>query len=259
MNIDLKRYELFGWDYEHFAPLTDKEVVWYKKFAHRTGGPVLELACGTGRLLTSIAKEGYEIVGIDLSTNMLHLARGRTSQLPPEVKKRIQLYNMNMSDFQLKRKFGLIFIADNSFRVLKTKEQQLSCLKCVYHHLRPDGKFLMTERRFDPTKFVNGRREIPWSEPIRHPLSGDLVKRKIEIQLTKNGKRMHGVMLYKTGHANGSETVEKCPFEIPVMLKDDYISLFSEAGFSPRVFVGYEEQENDEKNSILCFVCDKSE
>ncbi len=59
MNTDLKRYELFGWDYEHHSPLSKREVAWYKRFAHRIGGPVLELACGTGRLLILIAKEGY--------------------------------------------------------------------------------------------------------------------------------------------------------------------------------------------------------
>ncbi len=117
----------------------------------------------------------------------------------------------------------------------------------------------MTERRFDPTKFVNGRRDIPWSEPIRHPATGDLVRRKVEIQLTENGKWIRGTMFYKTTHANGSETVEECSFEAPVMFKDDYISLFSEAGFSPSVFVGYEEQEDDGENPFLCFVCDKDE
>jgi len=253
----LKRYELFGWDYKFYGRLSKQEVDWYKKFAHRTGGPVLELACGTGRLLISIAKDGYEIAGIDLSVNMLDLAKERVSQLPPDVQKRIQLHNGDMSNFQLDRRFGLIFIADNSFRELNTKEQMLLSLKCIYHHLRAGGKFLVTVRRFDPTRFVDGRREWDWSEPIRHPATGDSVRRKIETQLIKDGKWIRGLMFYETIHSNGSKTFEECPFEAPVMLTDDYISLFSEAGFSPSVFVGYEEQEDDGTNPILCFVCDK--
>ena len=257
MKTDLKRYELFGWDYEHHCPLGEKEMAWYKKFLRKTGGPVLELACGTGRLLISIAREGYEVVGIDLSMGMLHLAKERLSQLPLEVQKRIRLYNRDMSNFQLDQQFGFIIIADNSLRELTTKEQQLSCLKCVDHHLQPGGKFLVTVRRFDPTKFKNGRRDIPWSDPIRHPNTNDSVRRRMEIQLSEDGKWIRGVMFYKTIHANGSETIEECPFEAPVMLTDDYISLLSKAGFSSNVFVGYEEQEDDGKNSVLCFVCDK--
>lgn len=259
MNVDLKRYELFGWDYEYINPLTDKEVAWYVRFAEKTGGPILEFACGTARLLVSIARAGFDIDGIDLSTGMLEIAKKRISQLSLEIQRRIQLYNMDMSDFKLDRKFALIFIADNSFRELKTKEQQLSCLRCVHNHLRPGGKFLVTVRRFDPSKFVGGRRDTLWSEPIRHPVTGDLVKRKVEIQLTENGRWIHGVMLYKTRHADSSETVEECPFEVPVMFRDDYISLFSEAGFSQNVFVGYEEQEDDGKNPILCFMCARDE
>ena len=55
MTDQLKRYELFGWDYPIQAPLSDEEVAWYLKFARETGGPVLELACGTGRLLCRLA------------------------------------------------------------------------------------------------------------------------------------------------------------------------------------------------------------
>ena len=65
MQTGLKRYELFGWDYEHHCPLSEQEANWYKRFLRKTGGPVLELACGTGRLLTCLAKEGCDVVGID--------------------------------------------------------------------------------------------------------------------------------------------------------------------------------------------------
>lgn len=259
MNIDLKRYDLFGWDYEYVNSLPDREVAWYVKFARETRGPVLELACGTARLLVEIARAGFAIDGIDLSPGMLEIAERRIAQLPSEIRSLIRTHRMDMSDFHLNRMFGLIFIADNSLRELKTSEQQLSCLKCIQRHLRPGGKCLITERRFDPEKFAHGRHDIPWAEPISHPVTGDLVQRKIAVELSEDGKWIRGVMVYKTIHANGSETVEECPFEAPVMVRDDYICLFAEAGFSPSVFVDYEEQEDDGKNPILCFVCDKEE
>ncbi len=265
MNVDLKRYDLFGWDYEYNNPLTDKEIVWYLKFAQELEGPILELACGTARLLTSFARAGFDVEGIDLSKGMVEIARKKISQLPFEIRARIRIHNLDMSDFHLDRKFSLIVIADNSFGELKTREKQLLCLRSVYHHLRPSGKLLLTVRRFDPKEFVRGRRDSPWSKPIRHPITGHQVRRKIQMQLTENGKRIRGKMFYsinpsdKTTYRDGSEKVEECPFETPVMFKEDYLSLFSEAGFSASVFVGYEEKEDDGKNPILCFVCDKDE
>ena len=166
MNMDLKRYNLFGWDYELINPLTPQEIDWYVRFAGKTGGPLLGLACGTARLLVALAWASFEADGIDLSTSMLEVAKKHISLLPSQICCRIRLHHMDMSSFALDQKIGLIFIADNSFRELKTREQQLSCLRCVRHHLHPDGKFLMTERRFDPQRFRSGQRDMAWSSPI---------------------------------------------------------------------------------------------
>jgi len=257
MDKSLKRYELFGWGYELINPLSDKEVGWYVKFARELNGQVLELGCGTGRLLVEIAKYGFDVEGIDLSKSMLEVAQKRISNLPPEIKARIRIHNLDMTDFQLHRKFNLIFIADNSFAELETRGKQLSCLKSVYPHLYPQGKLLITVRRFDPKEFVNGEKVTPWSKPFSNPETGDLVQRKVKTQLVENGKRIRGVIYYKTTHEDGKDTIEECPFERTVMLTDDYTSLFSEAGFSTKAFVGYEEKEDDGKDPIVCFVCGK--
>jgi len=67
----------------------------------------------------------------------------------------------------------------------------------------------------------------------------------------------HCAFFYKITQKDGREILEKCSFEAPIMLKEDYVSVFSEAGFRPHVFVGYEEKEDDGENPFLCFVCDK--
>ncbi len=259
MDYDLERYDRFGWDYEHHVPTDDRERTWYERFARRTGGPVLDLACGTGRLLGPIASAGFEVVGVDLSQTMLDLARQRIAELPTAVRQRIQLLRQDMSRFRLVRRFGLAYIADNSFRELKTRSQHLSCLRCVYDHLRPDGTFLMTERRFDPASFVDGRKAFPGSEPIQNPATSEQVSRRIEIELSEDGKWIRGVMVYKTVHMDGRETTHPCPFESPVLLTDDYLALFGEVGFSANVFAGYEERPDDGEHPTLCFVCSKAQ
>jgi SAM-dependent methyltransferase len=257
MNANLKRYEIFGWDYEHFNPLTEKKIAWYLKYAHKSKGPILELACGTGRLLIALAEAGFECDGIDLSTGMLKIAARQMAQLPPQMQSRIRIHNMDMTDFQLARKYNLIIIGDNSIGELETREEQLSCLKCSYQHLRPDGMFLLTVRRFNPASFVDGRKETPWSEQICHPITGHMVSRKVRMQLAPDGKSVHGVMRYKTTATNGREIIEEFYYDKPVMSPDDYISLLTVAGFSPTIFVDYEDRKDDGKGLIFCIVCDK--
>jgi len=252
-----KRYEMFGWDYQQINRLSQKEINWYVSFAQKTGGPVLELACGAGRLLIEIARQGFDCDGIDLSPNMLAIAENNVSALPMDISSRVRLHNMDMADFDLGRKFGLAIVADNSFRELVTMPQQESCLRCVYRHLRRGGKLLVTVRRFDPSRYQDGRREWGWSTPLRNPVSGEIVTRKVESELTEDGRRIRGAFLYKTTHADGRETLEKCGFEAPIMLKSDYISLFTKTGFQPHVFAGYESEKDDEQSPIMSFVCDK--
>lgn len=257
MNRNLERYEQFGWDYEHLNPLMDEETLWYLSYVRETGGPVLELACGSGRLLEQIALAGFEVEGVDLSGKMLKLAEERLSRLPVETASRIQLHNLDMTDFAIGRHYSLIIIADNSFVELKTKEMQLSCLKCVHRHLKQDGRFLMAVRRFDPAAFQDNRRVLDWSEPVLDRASGDMTARRGEFTLADDGKHVQGTLYYKTVRKDGSEQVVELAYEAPVMTKEDYLALLSEAGFRAEVYAGYRKQADDGKNPLLCFVCEK--
>jgi len=253
---NLERYDRFGWDYEAFGPLGEKEAAWYLRFARETGGPVLELACGSGRLVAFLAAEGSDVAGVDLSETMLSRARMRVGALPAEAARRVTLHACDIAALRLDRKFGLAVIADNSFRyALPERERQLSCLRCVRRHLEPDGTLLVTERRFEPELFTDGVRLVPWSSPMRHPDTGDLVCRRMEFRSTQGGAWMQGRIWYRTTHADGSETVEEFPFDAPVLSVDDYTALLAEAGFDARLYVGYELREDDGKDPVLCFVC----
>ena len=251
------RYEQFGWDYELFNPLWDKEVRWYLDWVRRTGDPVLELACGSGRMLVEFAKAGYDVVGIDLSEKMLGLTEIRIRELPRDVQNRIHFYRYDMVDFNVGREFGMVVIGDNSFRELKTREQQLSCLQFVRKHLNRDGKLLMTERRFDAGLFLDGKREYPWTEAIVHPDTGDMVSRKVEVTLDSDRKWVRGMMTYRMVSDDGTERLKEFRFDAPVMNVEDYLELFQEAGFKTQVYVGYKEKDDDGVDPVLCFVCSK--
>jgi ubiquinone/menaquinone biosynthesis C-methylase UbiE len=258
MTDELTRYNHYGWDYEYFNPLTDKGIAWYLKWAQKTGGPILELACGTGRLMLEIAKAGFEIDGIDLSGTMLDIARKRIAMQPQKIQSRIRLVNADMSNFELDSRYGMIVIADNSFRELKTTAQQRSCLQHVYRHLRSDGIFLMTERCFNLSKFVHGKCEYPWSNGVQNPQNGDWTKRKISLSLAPDRKSIRGTMIYQTIHADGSESIESCPFMAPLMQQEEYLSLLSDSGFSTTTYNDYQELLDNSQRSILCFVSTKN-
>lgn len=256
MNADIKRYQLFGWDYEHFSLLNEDEINWYIKYAQKTSGPVLELACGTGRLLAKLAEAGFDVTGIDLSDKMLEMAGHNTSKLPAGIKNKIKLLKADVTGFNFDRQFGLIFMADNSFRELRTKADQISCLKAVLRHLSSKGAFLLTVRAFDLSSYVDGKREIPWSKPISDPANGYNVSRKVEFTLSDDKKLARGIYRYKITDLQNTTRFEECPFASPVLQVEDYFALLAETGFKPELFYDFSDRKSNQ-GQILCFVGNK--
>ncbi|MFW9886476.1 MAG: class I SAM-dependent DNA methyltransferase, partial [Candidatus Thorarchaeota archaeon] len=108
----------------------------------RFGSPILELACGTGRITLLLAEAGYEITGIDLSPEMLEIARGKLRQLPEDAQSRVSLNHGDVTNFQLDKEFATV-IMPWSFKFLLTTDDQLACLRQVRKHLADDGVFIL--------------------------------------------------------------------------------------------------------------------
>ena len=186
---------------------------------------------------------------------MFTIARRNVAELLPEAQSRIRLVRGDMANFSLSKDLGLIYIADNSFRELTDRKSQLACLRRVREHLREDGVFLMTERRFDPTLYPNGRREFDYGEAIVNPETGDSVRRRLEVDLSSHGKRISGAFTYEVTHPDGSVTIERCPNNAPILMMDDYLALFADAGLTATAYADYTEVPADGTEKLTCFVC----
>jgi len=101
-------------------------------------GPVLELACGTGRLTIPIAQSGVEIVGLDQSASMMAHLRTKAKQAGVE----IPLVEGDCREFALGRKFALIFMAFNSMQHLHDYASLAALFGNVRNHLTPGGRFV---------------------------------------------------------------------------------------------------------------------
>ena len=127
------------YDHDHD---TQVDIAFYLDYAQQCGSPILELACGTGRLLIPLAEAGYEIHGVDLSENML--ARCRHKAEAKNLTDRTHLLLENMISFDLPRKdFALAYVPVRSFMHLDTQAEQIACLERTYAHLRPGGLFIV--------------------------------------------------------------------------------------------------------------------
>src|SRR5690606_34936599 len=103
------------------------------------GGPILELGCGTGRLLIPLARAGRQVTGIDRSPAMLRLARERAQGEPHAVRRRIKLLCADMADFSLgEPRYKLALISYNTFLHLDATRAMAAC-RNIGRHLAPGG------------------------------------------------------------------------------------------------------------------------
>lgn len=129
-------YQFVAEFYDYVAPYRDRQdVSFFVDAALVSGGPVLELGCGTGRVLIPTARAGIRIVDLDLSTHMLSLCSAHLQKEPRDVQERVDLVQADMRKFDLKQSFKLITLPFRPFQHLLTVEDQISCLRSIYNHL----------------------------------------------------------------------------------------------------------------------------
>jgi SAM-dependent methyltransferase len=137
------------WDYRGLAaeaydlwfgdePYDDQRF--FQRKISEAGGPALEIACGTGRLLLPFLREGLEVEGVDSSDEMLAICRRKaaTLTLTPV------LHRQLMQALDLPRRYATIFIPFCSFQILATRMEAFEALRRFHAHLQPGGQLLIT-------------------------------------------------------------------------------------------------------------------
>ena len=115
----------------------------YLDYARSAEGKILELGCGTGRLLIPIAAAGCAIVGLDLSEHMLAKCREKLQRQPEEVQERVRIVQGDTTCFDLEETFGLVTVPFRAFQHLISLDEQIACLRCVNRHLVMGEKLIL--------------------------------------------------------------------------------------------------------------------
>ncbi|MGB9244941.1 MAG: class I SAM-dependent methyltransferase [Candidatus Acidiferrales bacterium] len=134
-------YEILASHYDggYCSKLDLADVPFYVDLARKSGGPVLEIACGTGRVLLPIAREGIEIEGVDNSESMLTILRRNLAREPREMRERVTIREGDMRDFRLATKFPLVIIPFRPLQHMYTVQDQVAALTTAAFHMAEGG------------------------------------------------------------------------------------------------------------------------
>ena len=143
---------------------SDQGLAFFLDHAKKYGDPVLDLACGTGRVTIPLIEAGFSVVGLDISEPMLDYAREKAKSKGLQG----EWIRGDMANFDLKQKFNLILLAGATIGHLETLESLEGCLSSVRRHLTRTGRFIFgtfnpnlqiltrdSTTRFPVTEFVD--------------------------------------------------------------------------------------------------------
>jgi 2-polyprenyl-3-methyl-5-hydroxy-6-metoxy-1,4-benzoquinol methylase len=143
-------YDLEVGDYNEDRPVIEQ-------WARSPGGPLLDLACGTGRMAIHLAQQGYQVTGVDIVPEMIALARQKAASQAVS----IEWVVADARAFHLHKQFPFVFMLCNAWQFFLTREDQEAMLACVREHLRPDGCFLFETRNPTPRNLLQVRHPEP--------------------------------------------------------------------------------------------------
>jgi len=212
------------------------DLEWYRRLAERTGGPILELGAGTGRIVLPLARAGLEIHALDRDPKMLATLRRKLDGEPDEVRQRVTVIEGDMQSFTLPHRYRLIQIPFRAFLYCLGREAQLDCLSCCHQHLVSGG--LLALNVFHPSLEYMGRSSgylegvWRWTRDLAHPAGGRVVCSECNKYDTA-GQRVFSKLRFEHFSDEGSLlSTHLMSLELAYLHPGDLRELLGEAGFT---------------------------
>jgi SAM-dependent methyltransferase len=186
-SVTAKFYDLL---YEEQSVL---DLPLYQELAASVRGPVLELGCGTGRVALALAREGHDVVALDISQPMLKQFQANLALESEGVRSRVRFIEGRMVDFELSECFGLILAPFRAFQHLLTPDEQRLCLMNVAQHLEPSGTYVHNVFNPNLEYIVKAMQAAPtWQQVSEHalPEKQGIVRRYVQLQ-PRPGQQQH--------------------------------------------------------------------
>jgi SAM-dependent methyltransferase len=143
--------------YDRLFDSLDFDIPYWVETGKAAGGPVLEIACGTGRILLALRRAGVDADGLDASPAMIGLLRDKAEAAGLVVRAEVA----DMRRFDLGRRYRRIVCGFNGFAHCETTADQIACLRASLRHLEPGGALVVHMSYPGPAY---------WSEPEGRPV-----------------------------------------------------------------------------------------
>lgn len=230
-------YELIAelYDLEHADFEADIELL--LNFAEVVGDPILELGCGSGRLLVPLAEAGFQVVGLDSSRPMLH--RAERAIADASVGDRVTLYegDMRQADQAPGGPFGLVIFSLNSLMHLTTPQDQRAALEAARSALDPRGQLIIDTMNPSADQ-VRHLLDGPHMEGSWQLADGSVVDKWSHRKASADPQVIDTLLWYDRTRADGSLTRTRSAFPLRYVHPSELALMLELSGFIEPMFYG---------------------
>jgi SAM-dependent methyltransferase len=207
----------------------------YREMVRRTGGPVLELMCGTGRVLLPLAETGVAVTGVDISPAMLQIARDQAEAAG--IAHHVTLLEGDVRSVALPAgKFAFAFVAVNSFMHLETVADQLAALATARRALTRKGTLVIDLFNPDPAEIVREDNRLVLDR--EYELDGNHVQKFVAIDSDAAEQLSRVTYIYDETAPSGAVTRRTMHFNLRWFYRFEIEHLLLRAGFALRAVYG---------------------
>lgn len=255
-------YESFVAEYYDYLPTVQgrQDLDFYLDFAKTAGHPILELGCGTGRVLLRLAEAGHRVHGLELSEQMLAACRRKLAGAAPEVRERVRLTYGNMAGFNLDEAFRLIIVPFRPFQHLLRVDEQLACLRAAHQHLEPGGKIILDLFQTDPRRMHDPEflKERDAYEEVKMP-DGRKLRLAERVVAYHRAEQVNDVeLIYYVTHPEGRTERLVMAFPIRYFFRYEVEHLLERCGFQvAAVYGGFDGSPLRDDSPDMLFIAEK--
>lgn len=223
---------LFPILYHEHHNLDNEDLPFWFDLATQQPGPILELGCGTGRVLLPLHEAGFDILGLDLDPGMLYhlsyLAKKKKLEAP-------KIFQANCARFRIHRRFQLIIMPCNTFSTLSATDRKDTLLD-VKNHLIPGGRFVFCIPNPKVLKKLPKESEPEVEDIFLHPSDGE------PVQVSSSWRRSEKdfTLLWIYDHLLSDGTVKRTQIEIvhQLITAEDYLDEIQASGLNLKAIYG---------------------
>ena len=248
------------WYDVYYSNVPEVETSFYVDLARESGGPVLEIGVGTGRIAIPTVSAGVNVTGLDLSQAMLDRADAKLRRIPPPTGE-LNLIRGDMREFDLSKSFPLVTIPSNTLLLALTQQDQLRTLQCAARHLEPDGRLVFDIFIPGPDLLADrGTTPFAWGKTV-HPDTGNVVVMSA-VNRADGATQINRETQIFEEYDGAGRIVRRAelPIELRYLFPAECHALIEQAGLvAESVFGGFDGQPLSEDSEEMIFICRRAQ